>query len=199
MDRSEISVCNAEGKGPTLQVSRPEAALCEYIAEAPGSREVRGVLTAGGVQRLKLMATTIEPARASPAPSSSSKDTQLPPIEIASVQPSAGLSTARVAALGAGAASLVALGSGVILSVVASSTQADANAICPGVQCGSAQAVRLSSRAVTLADFATVSFAVFGVALAGAAVLWIAGSASEPTASAEIALSPTGIQLRGTW
>ena len=116
-----------------------------------------------------------------------------PPVDMAPSSPS-GKTTERVGpapsrwtkrrkvALGLGASGLVAVGTGVALSLHAQGLRDDAAALCPSVSCADAsRANDLSERASTGDRNALVAYGVGGAAVAGAVVLWLLGAPEHST------------------
>jgi hypothetical protein len=105
----------------------------------------------------------------------------------------------RKAAIGVASAGLLALGAGIVLSVQAKGFEDDGLALCPSNPCGAnaGEANALLDKGGQRALFANISYAVTGVAVAAAAVLWFTGAPNRhesATALVPVA-SPTSAGL----
>jgi tetratricopeptide (TPR) repeat protein len=85
----------------------------------------------------------------------------------------------RWGAVGAGVIGLAAIGAGVVFGLEAKDLQSQADELCPEAACDDMEAIRLNNDAQSEAMRANVSFAVGGLAVAGAVALWIIGAPDE--------------------
>jgi hypothetical protein len=108
-----------------------------------------------------------------------------------------GLGGQKIGALVAGGVGVVGLGLGAVFGIVAMSQKGTAQSACPNT-CATQDGVNDWNSAASSATISTVAFIVGGVGLAGAAALWFTAP-SGTSASAQVGLGPSGIQLRGTW
>jgi tetratricopeptide (TPR) repeat protein len=94
----------------------------------------------------------------------------------------------RKLAIAAAAVGVAAVGVGIGFGLYGNSLAGDADAICPGVDCGDAHAVDLNHSARSNALVANIGFAVGGAAIAGAAVMWLIGA---PKTGETVSVVPT--------
>ncbi len=87
-----------------------------------------------------------------------------------------GLTGKRKAAIGAAAVGVVAIAGGVVFGMKATSTQADADAICPGTVCNDDEGLRLNDDAQSAAGTANLLWIGGGVAVGAGVALWILGA-----------------------
>jgi hypothetical protein len=108
------------------------------------------------------------------------------------------LTGTRKLSIGLAVVGVAAIGLGVGFGRQATSTEDQADAICPDPACGDAHAVDLNATARSQALVANLGFAVGGAAIIGAAVLWFTGA---PKPREALSIVPTlapgrvGIQL----
>ena len=166
----------------------------KVVASAPGHRSFTDsvVLKEGGSATLPipvLEAAPEEPAPAAAQPAAPPPTTGSPssPVTDRSAEPPQADSSGGPGALviGLGALGVVGIGAGTVLGFMTKSKFDESKQHCnPGNEnlCN-AQGVELRDNAFTLGNLSTVGFIVGGVALAGAAVLWIvdSGSSNEKT------------------
>jgi hypothetical protein len=168
----------------------------KITASAPGHRSFTDsvVLKEGGTASLPVpvleTAPDQPPATTSPQPATSPVAPPLSATSSASGAPPADVSGGGgpgPLVIGLGALGIVGIGAGTVLGFMAKSKFDASKQHCnPGNEnlCN-AEGVELRDNAFTLGNVSTVGFIVGGVALAGAAVLWIvdSGSSSEKTAA----------------
>lgn len=148
------------------------------------------------VPRFKALPALVQPARSQPLPEAAPVTTSELPS--ASVEASPGAwSPRRKLALGVAAGGVVAVGAGIGFGLAARSARSDALATCPPAACTEAAATAAqeqNDRARRHAVIANVSYAVAGVAVVGAAVLWFT---AKPTRRSSLALAPALGESRG--
>jgi hypothetical protein len=110
----------------------------------------------------------------------------------------------RKLALGVGAVGLLGIGAGVLFGIQANGFESDAYALCPdpNVACAdSAQANSLISDGQSRATLSYISFGVGGLAIAGAAVLWVLGAphTESVTAIPRATGDSAGVDVRFTF
>lgn len=102
----------------------------------------------------------------------------------------------RKAAIGVGAAGLVAVGAGIAFGVRSRGFKNDAADICPEVMCARAdEANDLVDKAKSNATYANIGFAVGAAAVIGAAVLWFTGAPSHAETPTAIVPHGSGVDL----
>jgi tetratricopeptide (TPR) repeat protein len=157
----------------------------------------------------------VRPAsRATGADASPATDTALPgPGELRPAAPDGGAirdadrpsreSAVRTTGFVIGATGLGALGSSLVLGLLAKGKNDDANALCEGAECSSSEGVNLAHQAGGLATASTLMFiAGLGLAGGGLAMVLLAPRASDP-GSARVALAASsdgrgaGLDLHG--
>jgi hypothetical protein len=130
-----------------------------------------------------------------PCPPGSTRD----PASGVCIAPRPGLGTQRVFALATAAVGVAGLATGSAFGAVALSQKRDAQSVCPNV-CSNESGVQKWSSATTSGNFATAFFVVGAVGAVGGAVLWLTAKPAESSgATAAMVVSPTSLQLRGTW
>lgn len=95
---------------------------------------------------------------------------------------------ARKLSIGLAVVGVAAIGLGVGFGRQATSTEDQADAICPDLACGEPHAVDLNATARSQALVANIGFAVGGAAIIGAAVLWFTGA---PKSREALSIAPT--------
>ncbi len=116
-------------------------------------------------------------------------------------KPSTGLGKRKLLAIVVGSVGVAALGTGIVLALVAKSKFDSADKTCPGdAVCHNQGAVDQSSSAATLGNVATVGFVVGAVGLAAGTVLWLtAKPRDEQKPSAGVAIGLGNVRLAGRW
>jgi len=122
------------------------------------------------------------PALAAPPPAPPRVEIVPKPPSLHAERPSEKMPTQRIIALGVGAVGVVGLGLGAFFGLRASGTLSDAEALCDARFC-TAEGLSLRDDAKSQANVSTVAFAASGVAVAGAAALWLLAPKSQPRAS----------------
>lgn len=135
---------------------------------------------------------------AAPVPSTAQAIQSFATIAPAAPEPAHRLGAQKIVALVAGGIGVVGLGVGSAFGLIASSKKNDAQAVCPG-QCPTAAGVSDWSDAKSAGNVSTALFIVGGVGLAGAAVLWFTAPSTSRGSGPQFGVSPSGLQLRGTW
>jgi hypothetical protein len=157
------------------------------------------------VPKFKELAKLVAPAE--PLPRGPSATPPVAPvaapiaIDRARPEPPARWSTRRRIAVGAAAASAVALGTGIVLGVQARSRRDQAFALCPdpAVPCdGAARADALTSAGHSRALAANIGFGIAGAAALAAGALWLTG-APETAQRVTIAPALSRQQATLTW
>lgn len=109
-----------------------------------------------------------------------------------------GLGTQKVLALVAGGAGVVGLGLGGAFGLVALSKKNDAQSACAGT-CATQAAADRWSDAASAGNASTIAFVAGGVALAGAAVLWLTAPGAGTGQGTKVGVGPGGLQVKGVW
>ena len=109
-----------------------------------------------------------------------------------------GLGGQKIAALVVGGVGVVGLAVGGIFGAMAMSKQSEAQSVCPN-QCATADGVTKWSDTASAGNVSTIAFIVGGVAVAGAAVLWLTAPIAGGGGSTQVGIGPGGLQMRGTW
>jgi tetratricopeptide (TPR) repeat protein len=145
-----------------------EASVRDFIAQMKGELEKKAMTQ-----------PPVEPA----PPVSPSPGQQRPVAPRAEASP--GMRPRRKLAIGIGVGGVAAIGLGVGLGIRARGFEADADALCPMMDCASAvESNALLDRGKANARYANLSLAVGAVATIGAVVLWLTGKPSrEPRAA----------------
>ncbi|MBW2455951.1 MAG: hypothetical protein JRI68_15650 [Deltaproteobacteria bacterium] len=110
----------------------------------------------------------------------------------------------RIAGIVVAGAGVVTLGVGTVLALVANSTYRDSDQYCDENRC-EPDGLELRETAIDQADIATVLFAVGGGLTAGGVLLWLLAPDGEGPADGgqarplDLAVTPTGLWLRGMW
>lgn len=144
-----------------------EASVKKFIAQMKGELEKKA-----------MKQPPVEPAP--PSTSDSATPRQTLPASLPSAERRRGMPLQRKLAIGVGAAGAAAVGLGVVLGLRAQSLKDDAAEICPMTSCARAlEANDLIDRGKTNALYANVAYGVSGVAILGAAVLWLTSSPAE--------------------
>jgi len=113
--------------------------------------------------------------------------------------PSSGLGGARIGALVAGGAGVVALGVGTVFGLRSKSKHDEANKECPSSPCATKEGSDLWNDAISAGNIATIGFIVGAVGLAGGVALWFVGAPESSGGSTQVGFGPGTLQLRGTW
>jgi hypothetical protein len=166
------------------------------VATAPGRRDFSDevVLKESGTATLPvptLDAAPEQPQAATPAPATAAPAAatgpSIPPDHAAEPQHAASGGGPSPLVIGLGVLGVVGLGTGTVLGFMTKSKFDDSKQHCnpDNENLCTAQGVDLRDNAFTLGYISTASFVIGGVALAGAAVLWIvdSGSSHEKTAT----------------
>jgi hypothetical protein len=109
-----------------------------------------------------------------------------------------GVSSQRVAAIIVGSIGVAGVGLGSAFGMLALSEKSNAEDVCPAARCQTQAGVNKWNHAKSTGIVSTVAFVIGGAGLAGAATLWFTASPISTT-GAQVGLSPTGFQLRGTF
>ncbi len=107
-----------------------------------------------------------------------------------------GLGTQKILGIVAAGVGVVGLGVGGAFGLMAMSDKSDAQSVCPHDPCGTQNGVSKWSDAGSAGNLSTALFVVGGVALAGAAVLWLAAPSSSNT---QVGFGLGGARVKGTW
>jgi hypothetical protein len=112
-----------------------------------------------------------------------------------------GLGSQRTWALVAGGAGVAGIAVGTIFGLMSKAKHDDADAICPGGDCGTNQeGVDRWNDARSAGNVSTVAFIIGGAGLATGAVLWLtAKPASAETATAAVSAGPSSLWITGRW
>jgi tetratricopeptide (TPR) repeat protein len=148
-----------------------EASVRDFIAQMKGELEKQA-----------MKQPPVEPA---PPPSAVSRSPgqQRPMAPRAEASP--GMPPRRKLAIGVGVGGVAAIGLGIGLGIRARGFEADADTLCPMMDCASAaEANALLDRGKTNAIYANLSLAVGAVATIGAVVLWLTGKPSRESRAA---------------
>ena len=106
----------------------------------------------------------------------------------------------RVAALSCGAVGVVGLALGAAFGLQSSAKHSQSDDYCAGSTCSNPRGVELMDDARRAGNVSTVSFVVGGLGLGAGAVLWFARPFGEhEVVKANVGLTPTGIEMRGSW
>lgn len=183
------------------------------VAEAPGYKPWRTEVTING--KLKRNVITIPaleraPVAARKEDNLAPTDLPLPPTapSVAIVTPPPAerraepapsrWTTARKVAVGAGIAGVAGLGTGVYFGLRARDLQDRSDELCPTATCDDPDGLRLNDRAQTSARNANIFYAVGGVGLAAAGVLWfIGGPDDERVVTPTIGRDHAGVSFAG--
>ena len=113
--------------------------------------------------------------------------------------PSSGLGGARIGALVAGGAGVVALGVGTVFGLRSKSKHDEATKACPSSPCTTKEGSDLWNDAISAGNIATIGFIVGAVGLAGGVALWFVGAPESSGGSTQVGFGPGTLQVRGTW
>jgi hypothetical protein len=137
----------------------------------------------------------------------SSERTTAPPVvssgERASPpEDSGGIGTQRIIGIVAAGVGVVGVGVGTGYGLYSLSKHNQANKVCPGATCPTADGANLWRQAVDAGNVATVGFVVGAVGLAAGAALWFtAPTAGDPSEgpTVQVGIGPGTLQLSGAW
>lgn len=169
--------------------------MFEAAGQSPVSKKL--VIQEGQKERRELITFAAPPALP-PSPASTGPQGPAPTGRAQAAETSSGMGTQKVLALVAGGLGVVGLAVGTAFGLVAMSKRNDAQSACPD-QCATQDGVNKWSDAGTAGNVSTIGFVAGGVALAGAAVLWLTAPTPGNASNAQVGLGPLGFQLRGRW
>jgi hypothetical protein len=107
-----------------------------------------------------------------------------------------GIGTQKALALVAGGVGVIGLGIGTAFGLMAISQKSDAQSACPNSPCATQDGANKWSTAGSTGNISTVAFIVGGVAVAGAAALWLTAPSANTT---QVGFGLGGVQVKGTW
>ena len=185
----------------------------EIVAEAPGyvtwrtevpidAKLKRRIVSVPQLQRAPVakVEAPVQPAEpTAPVPQPDQRGT--PPASTATAEQSPGPWTpARQVAVGVAGAGVAALGVGVYFGLRSNSLEDQANDRCPTVLCADSEAVRLNDRAQTAATRANIFYAVGGVGVVAATVIWFVGKPdTETVVTPTVGSDRAGVSLQGSF
>jgi hypothetical protein len=167
-------------------------------ATAPGRQKWSSTVQLTDAAKLSVDVPALTPlaANAAATPTDTPKAVPPPPDQ---PRPSSSGSTQRTAAIVVGAVGVVGVGIGAVFGLGASSKWSDAKSKCTAYPYGCSQdALDAKSSAQSKASVATVAFIVGGVAIGGAAVLWLTAGPSQEK-SVALGVGPGAAFVRGSF
>ncbi len=110
-----------------------------------------------------------------------------------------GMAGQRILAVVAGGAGVVGIGFGTAFGLMAASKKSAAESACPRNPCPTGDGVAKWSDAGAAGDISTIGFIVGAAGVVGAALLWFTAPGSSARASAQVAIGPGALEVKGTW
>jgi serine/threonine-protein kinase len=184
----------------------PGSQVFTFVAN-DGSRATQTVVVAEGQKAQNVSATfgqgtsTPTPGVADavkPAPSPEAPSPDVAPPGTAAPPPGSAhqLGTQRILAIVAGGLGVIGLGVGTGFGIEAIGKKGAAESACPGT-CSTSTGVEDWSSAASAGTTSTVGFVLGGVAIAGAAVLWL--TAPKAATATQLGLGPGSLHVQGSW
>lgn len=166
----------------------------------PGTHEIRVQSPGQAPQTRSVRASSGEPVTLELEPAHAVEQPPPPPARalpavVRAPEASTRVGTQRWVAIGVGAGGVVALGVGIVSSVLAVSTKHKSDSECIADACRP-RGAELRETATTQADVATVSFIAAGALLGGALATYLLAPGSERAPTAGLRITPLGVAAR---